>query len=81
MPSSSKGSKRHFVIPRPSHLRFMATNLDVIPEEARTYGPDVICELSKLEEWYDTWDTLTVHKDEGGIRSEHDVYRPHALQT
>lgn len=55
-------------------------DLDIIPEESRTYGPDVIRELSKLREWYDTWETLTVYKDESGIRSEPDLFRPHALQ-
>lgn len=55
-------------------------DLDIIPEESRTYGPDVIRELSKLREWYDTWETLTVYKDESGIRSERDLFRPHALQ-
>ncbi|OJJ66920.1 hypothetical protein ASPBRDRAFT_48449 [Aspergillus brasiliensis CBS 101740] len=58
-------------------------DLDIVPEESRTYGPDVIRELSKLREWYDeTWETLTVYKDEngGGIRSERDLFPPHALQ-
>ncbi|KAE8392388.1 hypothetical protein BDV23DRAFT_151126 [Aspergillus alliaceus] len=71
MPSSFDGGKRHFVIPRPSHLRLLS----------RTYGPDAIRELSKLEEWYDTWDTLTVHKDEAGS-AENVMYTGHtALQT
>ncbi|KAK4138042.1 hypothetical protein BT67DRAFT_447697 [Trichocladium antarcticum] len=34
------------------------TNLNIIPEEKRTYGPLVIKELSKLEEWRGNWKTL-----------------------
>ncbi|GKZ34884.1 hypothetical protein AbraIFM66950_005281 [Aspergillus brasiliensis] len=62
---------------------YVALNyLDLIPEESRTYGPDVIRELSKLREWYDeTWETLTVYKDgNDGIRSERDLFPPHALR-
>ncbi|WEW57690.1 hypothetical protein PRK78_003157 [Emydomyces testavorans] len=54
-------------------------NLEIIPEQSRTYGPDVIRELSKLKEWYDMWDTITVYKDQTGIRTELDAFEPHAL--
>ncbi|KAE8348503.1 hypothetical protein BDV28DRAFT_164343 [Aspergillus coremiiformis] len=56
-------------------------DLDIIPEELRTHGPSVISELSKLSEWDDnTWETLTVSKDESGIRTKCDSFKPHALQ-
>ncbi|PGG98667.1 hypothetical protein AJ80_09504 [Polytolypa hystricis UAMH7299] len=55
-------------------------DLTIIPEEYRTCGPDVIRELSKLKEWYNTWNTLTVRKDgNGNIESKRDEFKPHAL--
>ncbi|KAJ5111927.1 hypothetical protein NUU61_001557 [Penicillium alfredii] len=54
-------------------------SLDIIPEESQTYGPAVIRELSKLNVWYSAWNTLTVFKDEGGVRGEPDTFEPHAL--
>ncbi|KAF4976656.1 hypothetical protein FZEAL_6718 [Fusarium zealandicum] len=54
-------------------------HLDLIPEESRTYGPDVIRELSKLPEWNNGWKTLTISKENTGIRSQRDIFEPHAL--
>lgn len=54
-------------------------DLDIIPEESQTYGPEVIRELSKLKEWYITWNALTIYKDETGIQCQRDTFEPHAL--
>jgi hypothetical protein len=55
------------------------TDLDIIPEDSRTYGPDLLRELARLKGWYDTWDTLTVYKNESGIQGRPDEFKPHAL--
>ncbi|AEO60075.1 hypothetical protein MYCTH_95811 [Thermothelomyces thermophilus ATCC 42464] len=55
------------------------TNLNIIPEEKRTYGPSVIKELSKLSEWSGDWTTLRVYMDGDRIRCETDAFQPHAL--
>jgi hypothetical protein len=56
------------------------TNPDIIPEERRTYGPSVVAELSKLNEWNYHWTTLTVYKNCGKIWCKTDGFSPHALQ-
>ncbi|PYH90238.1 hypothetical protein BO71DRAFT_402374 [Aspergillus ellipticus CBS 707.79] len=56
--------------------------LDIIPEESQTYGPDVIRQLSKLENWNKEWVTLTVDRDQnGGIQSNCDAYKVHGLRA
>lgn len=54
---------------------------DLIPKDARTYGPSAIRELSKLAEWYDNmkWKTLTISKDESGLRVRRDAFKPHTV--
>ncbi|KAK4099823.1 hypothetical protein N658DRAFT_487403 [Parathielavia hyrcaniae] len=55
------------------------TNLAVIPEEKRTYGPSVVEELSKLREWNQDWSTLRVHMEDGHVWCEADAFQPHAV--
>ncbi|QUC24017.1 uncharacterized protein UV8b_08258 [Ustilaginoidea virens] len=54
-------------------------HLDLIPEESRTWGPGVIRELSKLADWDGGWKTLTISKDDSGIRTRANVFEPHRL--
>lgn len=54
-------------------------DLDIIAEESQTYGPEVIRELSKIDDWYKSWRTLVVYKDDTGIQSQADVFEPHGL--
>ncbi|KAL9099569.1 MAG: hypothetical protein Q9163_004949 [Psora crenata] len=63
-----------------SHVVYIkVTELDIIPEDRRTYGPDIVRELSALESWSDVWDTLTISKDGDGIKCHLDAFRPHSL--
>ncbi|KAF9887791.1 hypothetical protein FE257_009597 [Aspergillus nanangensis] len=54
-------------------------DLDLIPDESQTYGPEVIQHLSKLKNWHSRWNTLTVSKNETETRSEQDLFQPQAL--
>ncbi|AEO64115.1 8f74d80c-9d20-4583-b429-502a4e2bdbf8 [Thermothielavioides terrestris] len=60
-------------------LYVTVTNLAIIPEEKRTYGPSVIKELSKLKEWNGDWKTLTVHMDGDRIWCETNAFLPHTV--
>ncbi len=51
---------------------------EIIPKDKRTYGPSAIEELSKLEVWNDSWDTLTVNSDHGKIVCQKDTTEPQA---
>jgi hypothetical protein len=55
------------------------TNLAIIPEEDRTYGPFVIKELSKLKEWTKSWTTLRVNMEGDRIWCETDAFPHHAV--
>jgi len=55
-------------------------DLDIIPEERRTYGPSILGELSTLKGWNGAWDTLTICKNRDEIQCCFDAFRPHSLQ-
>lgn len=48
------------------------TDISVISEDRRTYGPSVLAELRQLEDWTGTWDTLTIIKEFNRVRCIHD---------
>lgn len=52
---------------------------ELIPEHDRTYGPSALRELSKLAGWWDDWKTLTISKDESGLKIQPDAFEPHAV--
>jgi hypothetical protein len=55
-------------------------DLDIIPQDCQTYGPDVIRELRKsVEVWNQQWTTLTVFKRDGKVRCLQDHWEPHFL--
>lgn len=52
----------------------------VLPEDNRVYGPDVIRELSRWEEWFDEWETLTIDRDQTGeLVTKKNAFAPHRL--
>lgn len=53
--------------------------LELIPEDSRTLGPRIIRELSKLEQWFDNWDTITIDKDQTGIVVRLNEFQPHSI--
>jgi hypothetical protein len=55
-------------------------DLDIIPRDRQTYGPDVIKELRKsVEVWNQRWTTLTVFQQCGKIQCLQDDWKPHFL--
>ena len=51
----------------------------IIPEDERTYGPSIIKELSKLDEWVESWTTLRVYREGSAIKCELDPFLPHTV--
>jgi hypothetical protein len=56
-------------------------SLNVIAQDHRTYGPDIIKELRKnMERWDQEWTTLTVFREDGDAHGMRDQWEPHFLR-
>lgn len=55
-------------------------DIGILPEESRTSNDELVPALSKLNGWYDKWDTLTISKlDDDEVRCVQDLFQAHAL--
>ncbi|KAM3501709.1 hypothetical protein MY11210_009300 [Beauveria gryllotalpidicola] len=52
---------------------------DFIPEDDRTYGPEVVRRLSKLAEWQREWKTLSISTKDATLRINMDKFEPHSI--
>jgi hypothetical protein len=59
-----------------AHLK----TLDIIPEDSRTYGPDLVKELKKNGDvWDQEWTTLAVFRETDKIHCLQDQWKPHSV--
>jgi hypothetical protein len=55
------------------------TDIKILPEDSRTSNDEIVPALSKLNGWYDKWDTLTVSKLGDEVHCLQNHFKAHAL--